>query len=246
MNRLVIILCLILLAVLPCGAGVGHTVPSVQRMITSDVFMGLRTRVDMRTQRLEVAGVAPGSPAARADIQPGDVLLTVNGHRVQSRESLFLHMRHYRAGESLQLKLLRNGEIYTVSVILESRTSPAVIGYVHPSPPHSVDIGNLVEQQRALAAALARPGTTLADVEEQLRRLCRDAGGRAARTGHIRLTYKDSSGLIRLRHRPGKLEIITSTGRDSYTASVLSQPWHTLTPACRRRFRNITQTPKMY
>lgn len=246
MNRLVIILCLLLLSMLPSGAGDSHTVPAAQRMITSDVFLGIRTRVDIRTQRLEVVDVATGSPAARADIRSGDILLSVNGHKVQSREGLFLSMRHYGAGESLQLKLLRGNEPYTARVTLEARSAPAVIGYVHPNPPQPIATGNLVEQQRALAAALARPGTTLADIEEQLRRLCRDAGGRAARTGYLRLTYKDSSGLIRLRHRPGRLEVITSTGRDSYTAAVLIQPWHSLPPAFQRRFRNLTREPKSF
>ncbi len=246
MNRLLIILCMFLLAALPGGAGNSLTVPAPQRMITSDVFLGIRTRADERTQHLYVTEVAPDSPAARADIRSGDVLLSVNGQRVHSREGLFLRMRHSGAGDVLQLQLRRGEKLFSVHVTLTARPAPAVIGRVYANPPRPVAMSNLVSRQYELAVALARPGTTLADVEEQLRRICRDAGGRAARTGHIRLTYRDKDGLIRLRHRPGRLEIITSGARDSYTATILSQPWHTLPPAFQRRFRNITKDPKLW
>lgn len=244
MNRLLVILCMLLVAVLPSGAVDSVTVPASQRMITSDVFLGIRARTTAESAKLEVAGVAPGSPAARADIRVGDVLVSVNGHRVGSREGLFLSMCHQRAGERLRLQLLRAGTPYSVEVTLQSRPAPAVIGYVHAAPFSPVAIGNLVDRQRALAAALARPGTTLADVEPQLRLLCRESGGRSARTGHIRFTYRDGAGLIRLRHRPGRLEIITSDGRDAHSATVLSQPWHTLPPTFQRRFRSIVREPK--
>lgn len=246
MNRLLIILCIFLIAVCTAGAGGTRTVPAPQKMITSDTFLGIRTRVDERTQRLQVAEVAPGSPAARADIRQGDIILRVNGQRVQSRETLFLRMRHFGAGEQLPLQLLRGGENVSLRVTLSSRPAPAVIGRVHSVSARPDAMGNLVSRQIELAAALSRPGTTLADVRELLRRICRDAGGRAARTGHIRLTYRDKDGLIRLRHRPGRLEIITSGARDSYTATLLTQPWHTLPPAFQRRFRNITKEPKAF
>ncbi len=246
MNRLLIILCLFLIAVCTAGAGDTRAVSSPQKMITSDTFLGIRTRVDVRTQRLEVAEVAPGSPAARADIRPGDIILRVNGQRVQSREALFLRMRHFGAGEQLPLQLLRGGENVSLRVTLSSRTVPAVIGRVHSVSSRPDAMGNLVSRQIELAAALSRPGATLADVRELLRSICREAGGRAARTGHIRLTYRDKEGLIRIRHRPGRLEIITSCGRDTYTAVLLTQPWHTLTPAVQRRLRNISKESKAF
>lgn len=246
MNRLLIILCIFLIAVCTAGAGDTRAVSSPQKMITSDTFLGIRTRVDARTQRLEVTEVAPGSPAAQADIRQGDIIRRVNGHRVQSREALFLRMRHFRAGEQLPLQLLRAGENISLSVTLSSRPAPAVIGSVHSVFPRPVAMGNLVSRQMELAAALSRPGTTMADVQELLRCICRETGGRAARTGHIRLTYRDKEGLIRIRHRPGRLEIITSCGSDTYTAVLLTRPWHTLSPAVQRRFRNISKTSKVF
>ncbi len=246
MNRFLIILCMFLLASLPGGAGNSLTVPAPQRMITSDVFLGIRTHADERTQRLYVSEVAPDSPAARADIRSGDEVLSVNGHRVYSREGLFLRMRHSGAGDVLRLQLRRGEQQFTVTVTLTARPAPAVIGRVHANPPRPVAMGNLIDRQYELAVAHARPGTTLADVEEQLLRICRDAGGRAARTGHIRLTYRDKEGLIRIRHCPGRMEIITSCGSDTYTAVLLTQPWHTLSPAVQRRFRNIMKEPKAF
>ncbi len=246
MNRLLIILCLFLLAAVPGSAGACHTVPTSQRMITSDVFLGIRTRVDEATRRLCVAEVAPESPASRADIRSGDVLLSVNGHRVHSREGLFLCMRHSSAGDALLLGLSRGGEPISVRVVLAARTAPAIIGRLYANPPAPIAAGNIISRQYELAELLARPGTTYADTQEILRSICRDSGGRAARTGHIRLTFKDKSGLIRLRHRPGRLEIITSSDRDTYSAAVLSQPWHTLPPTFLRRFQSLTRTPKEF
>lgn len=243
MKRLVIILSMFLIAAVTTGADSGQAVPVPQRMITSDTFLGIRTRVDARSQHLEVTAVAPESPAARADILPGDVILRVNGHRVQSREALFLRMRHFNAGEQLPLQLLRAGECISLSVTLSARPAPAVIGRVHAVSHRPVALGNIVTRQIELATELSRPGTTLEDVQELLRSICRDCGGRAARTGNIRLIYTDKAGVIRLQHRPGRLEIITSGGGDRYSAALLTQPWHTLPPAFQQRFRNVSRKP---
>lgn len=239
MNRLLIFLCIFLTAVCSAGDGDSRTAFLPQKMITSDTFLGIRTRADVRTQRLYVTEVAPDSPAAQADIRPGDIIRRVNGHSVKSREEFFLQMRHFRAGEQLPLQLLRAGESITLGIILGSRPAPAVIGRVHSISARPVAMGNLVSLQIELAAALSRPGTTLADVRELLRSICRDTGGRAARSGHIRLTYRDKDGIIRIQHRPGRLEIISSCGNDTYSAALLTQPWHTLPLAFQRRFSSI-------
>lgn len=76
-----------------------------------------------------VAERIPDSPAARAGLQAGDVILAVDGKAVASREALIDAVRGRKAGEKVQLKLRRAGKEQTVAVELAERpaTMPAPV-----------------------------------------------------------------------------------------------------------------------
>jgi putative radical SAM enzyme (TIGR03279 family) len=59
-----------------------------------------------------VAEVVPGSPAHKAGIRPGDRLLAVNGHPVWD----LIDYRYHSSGERVQLRLLRDGTDFTVTL----------------------------------------------------------------------------------------------------------------------------------
>ncbi|MFE4781350.1 S1C family serine protease [Streptomyces sp. NPDC056716] len=64
--------------------------------------------------------VTEGGPGDEAGIEPGDVITEIDGQRVHSGEELIVKTRSHRPGDRLELKLLRDGEERTVSLVLGS------------------------------------------------------------------------------------------------------------------------------
>lgn len=70
-----------------------------------------------------VAQVQDGTPAARAGLQVGDVVVAVDGERVDSAEALVAQVRERTAGEEVTLTVLRDGRSIEVKAELAERTA---------------------------------------------------------------------------------------------------------------------------
>ncbi len=62
-----------------------------------------------------VTQVKPGSPAERAGIQPGDVLVRINGELVENPGSLQKFLADKKVGTRVQVNVVREGKEYTVT-----------------------------------------------------------------------------------------------------------------------------------
>lgn len=67
--------------------------------------------------------VVPGTPAEKAGLKAGDVIIEVNGERVDSAESLVAHIREHAIGDTVKLTVLRDNTSQDVEVTLG--TAPA-------------------------------------------------------------------------------------------------------------------------
>lgn len=67
---------------------------------------------------LEVVG---GGPAAEAGIEPGDVVVRVDGERLATPEDLLALLRRREPGDVLDAQIVRDGETFDVSVELAER-----------------------------------------------------------------------------------------------------------------------------
>ncbi len=63
-----------------------------------------------------VAGVEANSPAAKAGLQPGDVISSVDGHAVETPRDLALDVSGVKPGAETKLSVLRDGAARTFSV----------------------------------------------------------------------------------------------------------------------------------
>ncbi len=69
----------------------------------------------------KVEQVEPGTPAAQAGIQPGDVIVGIDDHAVGSAESLTGFVREYRSGDEVRIALIRNGVEQEIPATLATR-----------------------------------------------------------------------------------------------------------------------------
>jgi S1-C subfamily serine protease len=79
-----------------------------------------------------VLGVVPDSPAAKADVRPtqfdrrrnvkqlGDVLVAIDGKKIQAATDVFEVLSDHRPGDTVEVSFLRDGEEHEVSVKLQS------------------------------------------------------------------------------------------------------------------------------
>ncbi|MBN8910440.1 MAG: PDZ domain-containing protein, partial [Rhodospirillales bacterium] len=63
-----------------------------------------------------LAGVQPDSPAAKAGLQPGDVIQSVNGTTIKNPRDLALNVANVKPGDEAQFTVLRDGKTQQVSV----------------------------------------------------------------------------------------------------------------------------------
>ena len=67
-----------------------------------------------------VASVQGDSPAAKAGLQPGDVIQSVNGAKIASPRELAVDVAEVKPGSTAQLVVLRDGDVKTVQVTVAS------------------------------------------------------------------------------------------------------------------------------
>jgi serine protease Do len=63
-----------------------------------------------------VAAVQPDAPAARAGLEPGDVITAVNGQSVKNPRDLAVNIASVQPGEEAKLQVLHDGETKTITV----------------------------------------------------------------------------------------------------------------------------------
>jgi putative serine protease PepD len=86
-------------------------------------FLGVGvTRRDDGGQGAIITNVQPNSPASRAGIKVGDVVLSVDGEPIDGQAGLVAAIRDSAPGQSVEIQLSREGLRVTVTAILEART----------------------------------------------------------------------------------------------------------------------------
>ena len=106
-------------------AWLGVQVQPVDREIAASI--GLRD-----AKGAIVASVTPGSPAASAGLQQGDVILTFNGLAVEDSRALTQRVGEATVGRDARLEVQRDGQRRTVNVHLGERPSETQLASADP------------------------------------------------------------------------------------------------------------------
>jgi S1-C subfamily serine protease len=70
----------------------------------------------MLREHVVIAGVVPGSPAERAGLKPGDVVIAVGAAKVSERRALYLGLWEHKPGEVVTLRVFRGNAVREIAV----------------------------------------------------------------------------------------------------------------------------------
>jgi S1-C subfamily serine protease len=79
------------------------------------------------TDGVVVTQVDPSSPAAKAGLQEGDVILTINGQTLDQDHVLTGALLAHKPGETISLTVLRNGKQIQTSLVLGTRPADSQV-----------------------------------------------------------------------------------------------------------------------
>lgn len=165
--------------------GIGFAIPSnmAQHVMEQLVQKGSVTRgflgIELQTVDQEIAegfnlskaegvlitSIAKNSPAEKAGLQTGDIILELNGKPIKSRDTFRNQISMMDPGSDAKLKVLRKGNILNLSVklgsVADESTSPAVV-----SQKLGIEIENLsAELARQLGYASTDEGVVITKVK---------------------------------------------------------------------------------
>jgi serine protease Do len=120
-----------------------------------------------------VSSVTPGSPAAKAGIQDGDVILKFDGKDVTSMRGLPRLVAQTPIGKDVDIELLRKGQRMTLKVAVGRLTEEDAVKASAKEPPKSKGRGKEREKDGGKSgSAPQRPsliGLVLAPLDDELR-----------------------------------------------------------------------------
>lgn len=93
-----------------------------------------------RDEGVLVVGVNPGGPAAGAGVEPGDVLLSIDGKALKSeggrspQQVLMEHMRSVNAGDKVALEYRRDGKTIKADLVAQPFSAPAFGRFMEALP----------------------------------------------------------------------------------------------------------------
>jgi len=72
-----------------------------------------------------VQTVEPGKPAAKAGIQPGDIVVEIDGHKISSNRELIDYISYLPLGTQVKVTVIRNGQRKTMTATTAERVEEA-------------------------------------------------------------------------------------------------------------------------
>jgi serine protease Do len=194
------------------------------QVVTEDLAKSLKLP---DTKGAYVSDVTAGSPAEKAGVKAEDVVVAVDGVKVETRESLTQYVAGKAPGTVVKLEIVRNGSPTSVSVTLG--TFPEEVENAADEPGSdkksaqlgmtlknlTPDIADRLEMPRGTRGVVVievEPGSTAEDAGLQPRDVIVTANGRNVETlegFEAEITRAKTEGLVRLRVRRGNTGFFT-------------------------------------
>ena len=116
-------------------------------------------------QGIMVKAVESGSPAQKAGIQTGDIILSIDDRKILSSDDYQTAMRGFAAGDTLQVDMWRKNNNLSVAVI--TKVFPMALAEELAYKLLGVKVENLTSRNRQRYGASARVGVVISDLRQQ-------------------------------------------------------------------------------
>lgn len=186
-----------------------------------------------------VSSVVPESPAARAGVQQGDVILSFDGHDISDNRDLTQRVGATPIGGASRIEVLRNGARRSLTIRLAERPSEQTLASATPNRPATPDEAPGVAQsslglsvrpltqadrtrleiaagEGGLVVTAVAPGSDLAQKGVSPGDVILQAGGRVVRSNE---ELSAASEAARRAGRPLLLQVQTRNGTRGYVAT---------------------------
>jgi serine protease Do len=80
-------------------------------------YFGLKT-----AEGVIISDIKKNSPAEKAELKVGDIILEINGEKIQNEETIISIINDAKAGDVLSLKIYRDKKMFDANLTLEKRT----------------------------------------------------------------------------------------------------------------------------
>ena len=105
-----------------------------------------------------IRSITPGSPAEKAGLQPGDVLVAINGKPIQGARDLVRQIAAAAVGSKVEIKVIRDKQEQTLSVTIEEQPPGFKIGPPpQPQPTAQPPLSQQPQQPKRLPLAPSQP-----------------------------------------------------------------------------------------
>lgn len=226
MKQLSTLLIALMMLCLHAQPAVQSAAPVAERWeIVTDIYIGVQTErltaeeraaygaALPRHQGLRIKRVIPGSPAEKAGLLAGDLILKNNGARIASMEDLLLSVRNTRAGEYIHVNILRGGQKIPVAIKVEALPQPVVVAYATFRRHDIAGMACIAANQSRIADLLTADTPNLPAIHEEFRQI-NNLFPSFARPGHIRLYYETKSGYITVTAYADRITVTVQRGNE--------------------------------
>ena len=139
-------------------AWIGITVQNLDKRLAHYLKVPVKKGIMVRS-------VESGTPAQKAGIQEGDIIISINNRKIISGDDYQTAMRGFAAGDTLRVKIWRNNRNLTVAVI--PKVFPMELAEELTYKLLGVKVENLTSQNRQRFGVSARVGVVITDLRHK-------------------------------------------------------------------------------
>jgi serine protease Do len=113
-----------------------------------------------------IADVFKGDPADKAGLKSGDVVIEINGKKVKDTHDLLLMIAGFRVGETVTVKVVRDGQDKSISITVAERKDQAEIADRQSGQAYGMVVQEITPEIAKHLGLSMKKGVIVVDVQE--------------------------------------------------------------------------------